>query len=139
MSDPTAHDAEPPLSWKERALLGLRGFLLLLAVGLVAVAIVNSGSPLDPGAAPAPEDPRVRLVEVPAETLAVLRFSGRPSDARVAEKTDELMAALDRAGVDPAGRPQAFFYDPPWTLPPLRRNEVAVAVATDPETGADAD
>lgn len=89
---------------------------------------------IDPAAAPTPEDPRVRLVEVPAETLAVMRFSGRPSDARVAERTDELMAALDRAGIDPAGRPQAFFYDPPWTLPPLRRNEVAVPVA--PEAGA---
>jgi len=93
-----------------------------------------------PDEAPAPRDPRVRLVAVPAETLAVMRFSGRPSDARVAEKTDELLAALDRAGIEPAGRPEAFFYDPPWTLPPLRRNEVAVPVApeADPETDAQA-
>ena len=79
--------------------------------------------------APPPSDPRVRLVEVPAETLAVLRFSGRPSDGRVIERTDALLAALDRAGIEPAGQPQAFFYDPPWTLPPFRRNEVAVPVA----------
>ena len=84
---------------------------------------------IEPGAAPPPRDPRVRLVEVPAETLAVLRFSGRPSDARVVERTDELLAALDQAGIEPQGQPQAFFYDPPWTLPPLRRNEVAVPVA----------
>jgi hypothetical protein len=85
-------------------------------------------SAIEPGEAPQPQDPRVRLVEVPAETLAVLRFSGRPSDDRVAEKTDELLAALAGAGIEPAGKPQAFFYDPPWTLPPMRRNEVAVPV-----------
>lgn len=81
--------------------------------------------------APTPADPGVRLVEVPAETLAVLRFSGRPSDARVTERTDALMAALARAGIEPTGPPVAFFYDPPWTLPPLRRNEVAAPVASD--------
>jgi len=85
---------------------------------------------LDRASAPAPRDPRVRLVEVPAETLAVLRFSGRPSDARLSEKTDELLAALADAGIEPQGPPLAFFYDPPWTLPPLRRNEVAVPVAS---------
>lgn len=84
---------------------------------------------IEPGAAPPPRDPRVRLVEVPVETLAVLRFSGRPTDARVVERTDELLAVLDQAGIEPQGQPQAFFYDPPWTLPPLRRNEVAVPVA----------
>jgi len=85
---------------------------------------------LDRASAPAPRDPRVRLVEVPAETLAVLRFSGRPSDARLSEKTDALLAALADAGIEPQGPPLAFFYDPPWTLPPLRRNEVAVPVAS---------
>jgi hypothetical protein len=28
-----------------------------------------------------------------------------------------------------AGEPVAWFYDPPWTIPALRRNEVAVPVA----------
>ncbi len=83
---------------------------------------------IDPAVAPAPEDDRVRLVEVPAQTLAVMRFSGRPSDARVADKTDALMAALAAADIEPQGPPVAFFYDPPWTLPPLRRNEVAAPV-----------
>jgi hypothetical protein len=29
---------------------------------------------------------------------------------------------------DPSGKPVAWFYDPPWTLPFRRRNEVAVTV-----------
>jgi len=77
---------------------------------------------------PAPSDPTVRLVDVPAETLAVRRFSGRPDDARVAAETERLLAALSEAGVTATGPPRAFFYDPPWTVPALRRNEVAVPI-----------
>lgn len=78
--------------------------------------------------APEPADAAVRLVDVPARTLAVLRFSGRPEDRLVAERTDALLATLADAGIEPAGSPLAFFYDPPWTVPALRRNEVAVPV-----------
>ena len=78
---------------------------------------------------PAPNDARVRIVPVPEETMAVLRFSGTATEAAVAERTKALTAALSSTAWRPAGEPVAWFYDPPWTLPPLRRNEVAVPVA----------
>lgn len=78
---------------------------------------------------PAPNDARVRIVPVPEETVAVLRFSGTATEAAVAERTKALTAALSTSPWRPAGEPVAWFYDPPWTLPPLRRNEVAVPVA----------
>ena len=78
---------------------------------------------------PAPNDARVRIVPVPEETLAVLRFSGTATADAVAERTKALVAALSGTAWRPAGEPVAWFYDPPWTLPPLRRNEVAVPVA----------
>ncbi len=78
---------------------------------------------------PAPNDARVRIVPVPEETMAVLRFSGTATEAAVAERTKALTAALSTSPWRPAGEPVAWFYDPPWTLPPLRRNEVAVPVA----------
>lgn len=78
--------------------------------------------------APLPDDPTVRLVEVPPETLAVARFSGRPTEARIGAESKRLLEGLARAGIEPRGQPVAFFYDPPWTIPPLRRNEVAVPV-----------
>ncbi|PRC55070.1 heme-binding protein, partial [Mycobacterium sp. ITM-2017-0098] len=71
-------------------------------------------------------------VEVPGETYAVLRFTGDRSPAAVAAKSDELLTALKAGGFQPTGEPVAWFYDPPWTLPFRRRNEVAVAV-TPPE------
>ncbi len=78
---------------------------------------------------PQPNDPAVHLVEVPGETIAVLGFTGDRGKEAVAERQAALLAALSGTAWRPAGAVQAWFYDPPWTLPPLRRNEVAVAVA----------
>ncbi|MBU8538824.1 heme-binding protein [Roseomonas tokyonensis] len=77
---------------------------------------------------PVPEDPRVRVVEVPAETVAVLRFSGSTSPQSVADATARLRAALGDTTWQAKGPATAWFYDPPWTIPALRRNEVAVPV-----------
>lgn len=78
--------------------------------------------------APQPTDSRVRLIELPEQTVAVMRFSGFGSQDTVAEKTRELLAALESSTWQAAGEPIAMYYDPPWTIPFLRRNEVAVAV-----------
>jgi hypothetical protein len=43
----------------------------------------------------------------------------------VTRNTAALNAALDSSPWKPAGPVQAWFYDPPWTVPFLRRNEVA--------------
>lgn len=78
--------------------------------------------------APAPTDSQVDVVSVPAETLAVLRFSGsRDADAVRARRTD-LIEVLEGSAWQVEGAPVALFYDPPWTLPFLRRNEVALPV-----------
>ncbi|HEY2195594.1 MAG TPA: hypothetical protein VGH76_25280 [Actinomycetospora sp.] len=42
------------------------------------------------------------------------------------------MTTLGDHGVDVVGEPVAWFYDPPWTLPFRRRNEIAVPVAQTP-------
>ncbi|MDQ1182115.1 hypothetical protein QE397_003570 [Rhodococcus sp. SORGH_AS 301] len=78
---------------------------------------------------PAPKDDRVRLVEVPAETVAVLRFSGDRGARAVAERTTELLEILKSRGIDTTGEPMSWFYDPPWTVSFRRRNEIAVPVA----------
>ena len=79
---------------------------------------------------PAPSDPSVRIVELPAATLAVLRFTGSTSPATVATRAAELDRVLAGSPWRATGPPFAMFYDPPWTIPFLRRNEVAVPVAT---------
>lgn len=82
----------------------------------------------DAKTAPIPNDARVKLVELPETTMAVLRFTGSRDDADVDRFKAQLLATLERGQWKPEGEPVAFFYDPPWTLPPLRRNEVAVSV-----------
>jgi hypothetical protein len=76
--------------------------------------------------APRPLDARVSLVQLPAETAAVLRFSGSARDA--AKPQSELIAKLENSRWRPDAAPYALFYDAPFTLPFLRRNEAAVAV-----------
>jgi hypothetical protein len=77
---------------------------------------------------PAPQDARVTIAEVPGETVAVLRFSGVPNPDAVAAARAQLRDTLPRTRWAAAGEPVAWFYDPPWTIPALRRNEVAVPV-----------
>ena len=79
---------------------------------------------------PTPNDDRVELVPVPPETVAVLTFSGVASLDAIAARTDELLSTLRKAEVVTHGDPVTWFYDPPWTLPFRRRNEIAVAVNT---------
>ena len=85
--------------------------------------------PADLSDPPTPRDARVRIVTVPGETVAVLRFPGVASDRVIAAQRAHLLATLAPAAWTPAGPPVTWFYDPPWTLPPLRRNEVAVPVS----------
>jgi hypothetical protein len=78
---------------------------------------------------PRPGNDRVRIVSVPAQTLAVLRFSGEADDEQVAERKAELLAGLAGSSWEPIGEPGFFGYDPPMTPPEQRRNEVFVEVA----------
>ena len=83
---------------------------------------------------PRPNDPRVRLVEIPARTFAVVRFSGLGHQDAVAKHEKALDAALAGSSWRASGDGVTWYYDPPWTLPFLRRNEVARPV--EPVTSA---
>ena len=81
---------------------------------------------------PTPDDERVTTVEVGPETVAALRFSGDRGPDSVAEHTRQLREKLRDYGFVVTGEPTAWFYDPPWTLPALRRNEIAIPVEDSP-------
>jgi hypothetical protein len=80
--------------------------------------------------APKPQNPGVRLVTVSQEIIATLRFSGSATD--VTERKAELIAILADTAWRPTSEPYTLFYDAPFTLPFLRRNEAAVAIAKKP-------
>ena len=73
---------------------------------------------------PKPNNPAVQLREVPAKTWAVLTYTGFNTEAGVQQRTNDLVAWLAERNIKTIGSPQLARYDPPWTLPFLRRNEI---------------
>lgn len=78
---------------------------------------------------PAPNNPAVRLLEAPGARMAAIRFSGLAGGETLARKTAELEGYIAANGLRAAGPATFAFYDPPWTLPFLRRNEVLIPIA----------
>ncbi|MFL1460853.1 SOUL family heme-binding protein [Roseococcus sp. DSY-14] len=77
---------------------------------------------------PRPLDPAILVREARAETVAVLRFAGAPSPERVADAQARLAASLAASAWEATGPGGAWFHDPPWTIPALRRNEAWLPV-----------
>ncbi|MXZ22014.1 MAG: heme-binding protein [Caldilineaceae bacterium SB0665_bin_25] len=81
--------------------------------------------------APRPADARVTLRDVPARRVAAIRFSGRFRNAAAESQRRELAAWLEGRDLAHEGDWRMAGYNPPWTLPPLRRNEVLVTLTGD--------
>lgn len=80
---------------------------------------------------PMPVDPRIEIREVPAEDLAVVRFSGIADQQAILAQERKLRAWLGQAqghAYEALGGYRYAGYDPPFTLPFLRRNEVMIPV-----------
>ena len=80
---------------------------------------------------PEPEDQRVSFREAPAYTAAVIQFSGWASAEKADENWQQLRRFLIKGGIEIVGEPTLNQYNPPWTLPFLRRNEIIVPVNRD--------
>lgn len=84
---------------------------------------------------PEPEDKRIKLKELPAETFAVIRFSGWSNQDSFTKHLEELKKKLlDSSKFKESGQPTNAFYNPPWTLPFLRRNEILIPVEQSSES-----
>jgi hypothetical protein len=77
---------------------------------------------------PRPNNPAVEVRQAPARAAAVLTYAGFNGEAKVQAKTEELKAWIAARQWVPLGPPQLARYDPPWTLPPWRRNEIQIEV-----------
>ncbi len=78
---------------------------------------------------PAPSDERVKLVPLSANRTLVIRFSGTADDGLIATKTAELRKYIADHKLTVTGEPVLAFYNPPWTLPFFRRNEIMLELA----------
>ena len=81
-----------------------------------------------PETAPLPTDPMVTLGAVPPRRVAVVRYSGSMDERAPAEEA-KLRAWIATKGLRAAGPAEVAGYNPPWTLPAYRRNEVLIPVS----------
>lgn len=77
---------------------------------------------------PIPLDSNVVLRELPAKKIAVLRYSGSLSENVIASNSKTLLDWLNQQALKPLSPARSAAYDPPWTIPMLRRNEIHIDI-----------
>ena len=75
---------------------------------------------------PKPNNSAVIIRQVDGTKYAVHRFSGLAGKAKADEKIAELEKWLKSKNIKTIGKPELARYNPPWTLPFMRRNEVMI-------------
>lgn len=78
---------------------------------------------------PAPTDPRVRTMGVEARVVAARRFRGSARGRSFAGQGQQLIAAVEAAGLEPVGEIYYARFDPPWMPGFLPHNEALVELA----------
>ncbi|MBY0428145.1 MAG: heme-binding protein [Alphaproteobacteria bacterium] len=78
---------------------------------------------------PKPNNAAVVLKEVAAKRYVALRFSGVAEDSNLKTHSDELSSFIATQKLKVLSPMTYAFFNPPWTLPFMRRNEVMVEVA----------
>lgn len=77
---------------------------------------------------PKPLNPLVTIRELPAQRRAAITFSGFYNEAKVLEKTKALEEWIKSKQWQVSGNPQFARYNPPWSIPFMRRNEILITV-----------
>jgi hypothetical protein len=73
---------------------------------------------------PKPKNPNVTIKQMPPQQLAVVTFSGWVDEEKLVAQTTRLNEWMAKNGLKSSGTAQLSRYNPPWTLPFWRRNEV---------------
>lgn len=77
---------------------------------------------------PKPNNFQVNIIEVPKEKYAVIVFSGLVRESSYTEKAELLFDYLKKNSFKQQGAIKIARYNPPWTLPFFRRNELMVRI-----------
>jgi hypothetical protein len=80
---------------------------------------------------PKPNNPDVKIREVPAHEVASVRFSGWTTEATINEWTEKLREWIKARRLVEQGPAQVARYNDPFTLPWRRRNEILIPVQKD--------
>ncbi|MDG2252885.1 MAG: heme-binding protein [Methylophilaceae bacterium] len=77
---------------------------------------------------PKPNNPKITLINLPKEKFAVIVFSGLVRESSYDEKIELLNDFVKKQKLKTLGSVQIARYNPPWTLPFFRRNEIMIKV-----------
>ncbi|MDE0993915.1 MAG: heme-binding protein [Rhodospirillales bacterium] len=78
--------------------------------------------------APPPSDPAVKLTELSDYTVVAMSFSGFLNQKSISTHRNLLQNWIADRGLKIIGKAKAAGYNPPFTLPFLRRNEILIPV-----------
>lgn len=79
--------------------------------------------------APRPGNGDIEIKETKERLMATIRFSGLWREASKNRHQQKLQEWIEKHGYTIIGNPVIAGYDPPWTLPFFRRNEVLIEVS----------
>lgn len=77
---------------------------------------------------PKPLNKRVNITQEPAQQFVVITFSGAHSNQNLKKHEQQLIEYVRINDLEIRGRPKYAFYNPPWTLPMMRRNEIMLEI-----------
>ena len=81
-----------------------------------------------PESLPKPNNREVKIKQLKDRRCAVLRFSGSVNEEKFNAKAEELIDWISSENLKMLGNPELARYNPPWTLPFLRRNEIMIEI-----------
>jgi len=77
---------------------------------------------------PLPNNPNVKIIEIPSKKYAAIVFSGKNSNENVYKHEKELVKFIEENALIAIGVSKYAFYNHPLTLPFMRRNEVLIEI-----------
>lgn len=77
---------------------------------------------------PKPNREDITLIGIQAKRFATIRFSGTTDDKNIHNHLKILQSYISSKKIKSMGGAIFAFYNPPWTLPFLRRNEVLIEI-----------
>ncbi|MGL5049521.1 MAG: heme-binding protein, partial [Fusobacteriaceae bacterium] len=77
---------------------------------------------------PIPIDSDILIKQIPEKKVAVLIYSGLLTESKINLKTAELQTWLSQNNYKEISSPRSSGYDPPWTIPFFRKNEITIDI-----------
>lgn len=77
---------------------------------------------------PKPNNNTVKIKLIPPAEYVVIKFNGKNENKNIQIHEDKLKEFIEKKDLEVKGKPIYAFYNPPWTIPILRRNEIMIEI-----------